>query len=51
MAKAFGLKVIGTAGSEAGISVAKLCGANATFNHKDDHYVEKIVVKQIKADF
>ncbi len=48
MAKAHGIKVIGTAGSEAGIKLVKEQGADYVFNHREANYLEKI--KQLYPD-
>ena len=42
MAKASGLKVIGTAGSAAGMQLVQEQGADFVFNHKNPNYMEKI---------
>ncbi len=42
LAKANGLIVIGTAGTEAGMKSVKDQGADYVFNHKEDLYMSKI---------
>jgi NADPH:quinone reductase len=42
LAKAHGMTVIGTAGSEAGIDLLKNQGADFVFNHRENNYMEKI---------
>lgn len=42
LAKATGLKIIGTAGSSHGLELVKNQGADHIFNHKDSNYMEKI---------
>lgn len=44
LAKAYGMKVLGTAGTAEGEEVVKQAGASQTFNHRQDGYVEKILV-------
>jgi len=42
LAKAHGMKIIGTAGSESGLNLVKSQGADYVFNHKESNYMEKI---------
>ncbi len=42
LAKAHGMKIIGTAGSESGLNLIKSQGADYVFNHKEQNYMEKI---------
>lgn len=42
LAKAHGMKIIGTAGSESGLDLVKSQGADYVFNHKEPNYMEKI---------
>ena len=42
LAKAHGLKVIGTAGSAEGLELVSKQGADHVFNHKETDYLEKI---------
>ncbi|NXC45279.1 QOR oxidoreductase, partial [Penelope pileata] len=42
MARAYGLKVLGTAGTEEGMNVVLRCGAHQAFNHREANYVDKI---------
>ncbi|XP_043818854.1 quinone oxidoreductase isoform X3 [Dromiciops gliroides] len=42
MARAYGLKVLGTAGSESGMKVVLGNGAHKVFNHRETDYVDKI---------
>ena len=44
IAKAKGLSVYGTAGSQEGIELVLKHGATACFNHREDGYMDKIVV-------
>jgi len=43
IAKHLGLKVLATAGSDAGLQIVKDCGADFTYNHHTSGYVEKIM--------
>jgi len=43
LARAFGLRVFGTAGSEAGAQVAREAGAVEVFNHREEGYASKIL--------
>ncbi|XP_033884226.1 quinone oxidoreductase-like isoform X2 [Acipenser ruthenus] len=42
IARAFGMKVLGTAGTCEGLSLALKNGAHQVFNHKEKGYIEKI---------
>jgi NADPH2:quinone reductase len=42
LAKAIGMLVIGTAGTEAGMEIVKSQGADLVFNHREENYMEKI---------
>jgi NADPH2:quinone reductase len=42
LAKAFGLKIIGTAGTADGLKMIKDQGADYVFNHRDKDYIEKL---------
>ena len=42
IAKAFGLKVIGTAGTSEGLDLVRNQGADDAYNHRDFEYTEKI---------
>ena len=42
IARAFGMKVIGTAGSPEGIDLVKKIGAHFVFNHRQDGYIEEM---------
>ncbi|XP_041369978.1 quinone oxidoreductase-like isoform X2 [Gigantopelta aegis] len=42
IAKAHGMRVLGTAGSEAGLELVKKLGADAVFNHREEGYTDKI---------
>ncbi|XP_008628788.1 quinone oxidoreductase isoform X2 [Corvus cornix cornix] len=44
IARAFGLKVLGTAGTEEGMNVVLRNGAHQAFNHRDPNYTERIKV-------
>jgi NADPH:quinone reductase len=43
LAKAHGLTVLGTAGSEAGLAAVRQAGAGAAFNHSADGYAQEIL--------
>jgi NADPH:quinone reductase len=43
LAKAFGLKVIATAGTEKGLQLIKQIGADHALNHKDPNYLEELL--------
>lgn len=45
IARAFGMKVLGTAGTCDGLSLALKNGAHQVFNHKEKGYIEKIKVE------
>ena len=42
LARSFGLRVLGTAGSEEGLEVARQAGAQEVFNHREDGYAARI---------
>jgi NADPH:quinone reductase len=42
LAKAHGMNVIGTAGTDAGLDLVKSQGADYVFNHKEKNYMDKI---------
>ncbi|KAB1268670.1 Quinone oxidoreductase [Camelus dromedarius] len=42
IARAYGLKVLGTAGTEEGQRVVLQNGAHEVFNHREDNYIDKI---------
>lgn len=42
LAKAHGMKVIGTAGTQSGLDLIKKQGADYSFNHRDSNYIEEI---------
>lgn len=44
LASAYGMKVIGTAGTTEGENAVKQAGASLVFNHRQDGYVEQILV-------
>ena len=44
LAKAYGIKVLGTAGTAEGEEVVKQAGASQVFNHRQDGYVQTILV-------
>ena len=44
LAKAYGMKVLGTAGTAEGEEVVKQAGASQVFNHRQDGYVQTILV-------
>ena len=46
IAKAKGLKVYGTAGTQEGIDLVLKQGATAAFNHREEGYAEKITVHE-----
>ncbi len=48
LARTFGLKIIGTAGTTVGMELIKSQGADFAFNHKEQDYMEKI--KQLNPD-
>lgn len=45
IARAYGLKVLGTAGTEEGQKVVLQNGAHEVFNHGEVNYIDKIQVK------
>ena len=45
LARAHGLRVLGSAGSGAGIEVVKKAGAHEVFNHKENGYLDKVMVR------
>ena len=47
LASAYGMKVIGTAGTAEGENVVKQAGASLVFNHRQDGYVQQILVGTI----
>jgi NADPH2:quinone reductase len=49
MARAYGLKVLGTAGSEKGQNIVLQNGAHEVFNHREVNYIDKIQVKYYKS--
>lgn len=55
IARAYGLKVLGTAGTEEGQNLVLQNGAHEVFNHRELNYIDKIKVKVfysfIKVDF
>ena len=44
LAKAHGVHVLGSAGSDDGCEVVKQAGAHQVFNHKEEGYLEKVMV-------
>ena len=42
LAKAFGLKVIGTAGTKEGLELVRRQGADVVFNHREPDYTDKL---------
>ena len=42
-ARAYGMTVYGTAGTDKGMEIVKTAGAHEIFNHKDDDYISKIL--------
>ena len=42
LAKAYGLRVLGTAGTTEGEEAVKQAGASEVFNHREDGYVQRI---------
>ena len=46
LAKAYGLRVLGTAGTTEGKEAVKQAGASEVFNHREDGYVERILVSK-----
>ena len=45
IARAYGLKVLGTASTEEGQKIVLQNGAHKVFNHKEANYIDKIKVK------
>ena len=45
IARAYGLKVLGTASTEEGQKIVLENGAHKVFNHKEANYIDKIKVK------
>ncbi len=43
LARSFGLRVLGTAGSEEGLEVARRAGARDVFNHREEGYAAQIM--------
>ena len=43
IARAYGLTVLGTGGTDHGIEIVKQNGATAVFNHKEPNYLEKVM--------
>ena len=48
IARAFGMKVLGTAGTSEGTELVKQAGAHAVFNHREEGYLDEI--KQASAE-
>ena len=48
LAKAYGMKVLGTAGTAEGEEVVKQAGALQVFNHRQDGYIQNILVLSLK---
>ena len=46
LAKAYGLRVLGTAGTTQGEEAVKQAGASEVFNHREDGYVQRILVSK-----
>lgn len=44
IARAYGLKVLGTVGTEQGMNVVLRNGAHQAFNHREANYLDKIMV-------
>lgn len=44
IARACGLKVLGTAGTEEGMNIVLRNGAHQVFNHREANYIDKIKV-------
>ncbi|XP_064416400.1 quinone oxidoreductase [Latimeria chalumnae] len=42
LARAYGLKVFGTAGTQEGLNLVQNVGAHQVFNHREDGYIDKI---------
>jgi NADPH2:quinone reductase len=43
LARAYGMKVYGTAGTEEGMKLVKSCGAHHVFNHRNPEYTKELV--------
>ena len=43
-AKAYGMSVLGTAGTPQGMEIARKAGASVVFNHRSDGYTDQIMV-------
>lgn len=50
LARAYGIKVIGTAGTSEGENAVKKAGASLVFNHRQDGYVQNILVLSVKVN-
>lgn len=44
LARAHGMHVLGSAGSDVGSKVVKEAGAHEVFNHKENGYLDKVMV-------
>lgn len=49
IARACGLKVLGTAGTEEGMNIVLRNGAHQVFNHREANYIDKIKVRLYQA--
>ena len=47
IARAYGLKVLGTAGTGEGQNIVLQNGAHEVFNHREHNYIDKIKVKLV----
>ena len=45
LARAHGMRVLGSAGSDAGSQAVKEAGAHEVFNHKENGYLDKVMVR------
>lgn len=45
LARAHGMRVLGSAGSDLGSKVVKEAGAHEVFNHKENGYLDKVMVR------
>ena len=45
LATAYGLRVLGTAGTSEGEKAVKQAGASLVFNHRQDGYIQNILVR------
>ena len=45
-ARAYGMVVMGTAGTEEGMALVREFGAHFVFNHKQEAYTDQILVSQ-----